>query len=343
MKLETSASDVSWVGIDVSKAHLDVYALHGQQRQQFSNDTQGIAELAAWLSALPQQVAVICEATGGYEQAMARHLHELGYPVSIVNPRPVRDLAKGLGKLAKTDALDAEMIARYGTVVQPAATVFASTVEEELKSWVSRRQQLVEMLTAEKNRRQQLRPGLAQDEVSEHIEWLKERIQAIDEKIQQLSESTSAWQERKVLLQSPKGIGPVISASFLVLLPELGQLSSKAIAALAGLAPYSRDSGNFRGRRRIWGGRATVRSLLYMATLSALRANPPIRAYYQHLLAKGKPKKVAIVACMRKFLVCLNAMVKRREPWCDEKVTAQWQSAAGLPPQKLPQHTEPPN
>lgn len=325
MTAQTPDSPMSWIGIDVSKAKLDVYDLSRQRGYQFSNDPEGIAALTTLVLA-QSNVAVVCEASGGYERAMALQLHQAGLPVSIVNPRPVRDLAKGLGKLAKTDTLDAEMIAQYGAITQPEATVFAAAHEEELKGWVTRRQQLVEILTAEKNRRHQLR-GPARDEVSEHIEWLQDRIKALDEKMQQLSESTQLWRERKALLQSPKGIGPVISASFLVLLPELGALDRKAIAALAGLAPYSRDSGTYRGRRRIWGGRAAVRSLLYMATLSALRSNPPIRAYYQHLLAQGKPKKVAIVACMRKFLVCLNAMVKRNEPWCDQKVTSLLQSA----------------
>lgn len=325
MNTQTQTKSLNWIGVDISKATLDVYDLSNQRAYEFKNDSDGINALGEYLLTL-SDIAVVCEATGGYERAMALRLHQLGIRVSIVNPRAVRDLAKGMGKLAKTDALDAQMIAKYGEVTEPAAIVFVSETEAELKSWVTRRQQLVEILTAEKNRRKQVR-GPARDEVSEHIDWLNERIKKIDEKIKQLSESTVEWRERKALLQSPKGIGPVISSSFLVLLPELGQLSGKAISALAGLAPFNRDSGNYRGRRRIWGGRAAVRSLMYMATLSALRANPPIRAYYQHLLKKGKPKKVAIVACMRKFLVCLNAMVKHNEPWCDEKVTTLFQTA----------------
>lgn len=325
MTSSATTKSFNWIGIDISQANLDVYDLSVERGYEFKNDADGISALAKQLLTL-SDVAVVCEATGGYEREMALHLAQLGIRVSIVNPRAVRDLAKGLGKLAKTDALDAQMIAKYGEVTEPAATVFASEAEEELKGWVKRRQQLVEILTAEKNRRKQVR-GPARDEVTEHIDWLKERIDKLDEKIKQLSESTLEWRERKSLLQSPKGIGPVISSSFLVLLPELGQLNRREIAALAGLAPYNRDSGNYRGRRRIWGGRAAVRSLMYMATLSALRSNPPIRAYYRHLLAKGKPKKVAIVACMRKFLICLNAMVKRNEPWCDQKVTTLFQSA----------------
>ena len=285
---------------------------------------------------------MVCESSGGDELEMARTLSQKGIWVSLVNPRPVRDLAKGMGKLAKTDAIDAQMIAKSGENVQPEATVFASEMEAELNGWVTRRQQLVEMLTAEKNRVKHL-SGPAKDEVEVHIDWLKERIQQLDDKIEALSISTTEWTERKTLLQSVKGIGPVISANLLVLLPELGQLNrgafaegmAKPNAALVGLAPYNRDSGNCRGRRHIWGGRLPkawqsqthVRSLLYMATLSTIRFNAPIRAFYEHLRAKGKLKKVAIVACMRKLLICLNAMVKANEPWDDSKVTARFTAA----------------
>lgn len=319
------ATPVNWVGIDVSKDKLDVYISVTKTACQFDNTEAGIEALVQQLRAL-SHVAVVCEASGGYELAMALCLDEAGIDVSIVNPRAVRDLAKGLGQLAKTDPIDARMTTRFGEITQPAPTVLASARERELKEWVTRRQQLVEMLTAEKNRRQQVR-GRAKDEVGEHIDWLEERIKQLDEKIKHLSESSKEWQDRKALLESTKGIGPLISSSFLVLLPELGQLSNQAIAALAGLAPYNHDSGRYRGRRRVWGGRARVRSLLYMAVLSAIRANPPIRAYYQHLLAKGKPKKVAIVACMRKLLVCLNAMVRHNQPWDDTKVTTCWQTS----------------
>ena len=316
----------NWIGIDVSKDKLDVYDLSAATYASYSNDTEGIEALAQTLLNRPHP-AIVCEATGGYEAAIALRLHQLGLPVSVVNPRPVRDLAGALSKLAKTDPIDAYVIARYGEVTQPAATVFASEVESELKQWVTRRQQLVEILSAEKNRRTLLVNGPARDEVAEHIEWLEEKIKQLDEKIEHISDSTPEWKERKAILRSPKGIGPLISASFLVLLPELGQLNRRQIASLVGLAPFNRDSGRFRGQRHIWGGRGAVRSLLYMATLSALKCNPPIRAFYQHLLAKGKVKKVAIIACMRKFLICLNAMVKRNEPWDDNKVTAFFQSA----------------
>lgn len=320
MNQSAPASHISWIGIDVSKDKLDVHCLSTGRHRQYQNDEDGISALSEMLLAMAHP-AVVCEATGGYESLMALRLHEAGLVISVVNPRPVRDLTKGFNQLAKTDAIDARMIALYGSIIKPPPTVFASAAEQELKRWVLRRGQLVEMMSAEKNRRKQL-TGPSKDEVSDHIDWLKKRIQQIDEKIKQLSESTAKWQATKAILQSAKGIGPVISSSLLVLLPELGTLERRKITALVGLAPFNRDSGCYQGKRTIWGGRASVRTLLYLATLSALRYNPPIRAYYEHLKAKGKCKKVAIVACMRKFLTCLNAMVKNSENWDDNRVTA---------------------
>ena len=321
----TELPSCQWIGVDISRDKLDVYDLSREHYQPYQNDAAGIAALCQSLLAHPHP-AVVCESTGGYELAMASKLNELGIAVSIVNPRPVKDLARALNKIAKTDAIDAYVLARYGEFAQPMATVFATQAEQQLKQWVVRRQQVVEMLSAEKNRRVLLR-GLAKDEVEEHIEWLEQKIRQLDQKIEELSNSTSEWRERKAILRSPKGIGAHISASFLILIPELGALNRRQIAALAGLAPYNRDSGRMSGRRHIWGGRGSVRSLMYLATLSALRSNPPIRAFYQHLLKKGKAKKVAIVACMRKFLICLNAMVRKNEPWDDDRVTAFFQSA----------------
>lgn len=296
MPTTVNAPPINWIGVDVSKDRLDVYDLSAETYTSYCNDTDGINALSQALLQRPH-LAVVCEATGGYEASMALRLDQLGLRVSVVNPRPVRDLAKALSKLAKTDPIDAYVIAKYGEVTEPAATVFASEVESELKQWVNRRQQLVEILSAEKNRRTLLVNGPARDEVSEHIDWLEEKIKKIDQKIETLSDSTPEWKDRKAILRSPKGIGPLISASFLVLLPELGQLNRRQIAALAGLAPFNRDSGRFRGQRHIWGGRGAVRSLMYMATLSALKSNPPIRAFYQQLLTRGKVKKVAIIAC----------------------------------------------
>lgn len=326
MTRPASATPVNWIGIDVSKDKLDVYDLSAETYSSYSNNAVGIEALSENLLTRPSS-AVVCEATGGYEAPMALRLHQHGIRVSVVNPRPVRDLARALSKLAKTDPIDAYVIAKYGEVTEPAATVFASEVQSELKQWVTRRQQLVEILSAEKNRRTLLVNGPARDEVSEHIDWLEKKIKQLDEKIATLSDSVSEWKARKAILRSPKGIGPLISASFLVLLPELGTLNRRQIAALVGVAPFNRDSGRFQGQRRIWGGRGAVRALLYMATLSALKCNPPIRAFYQQLLARGKAKKVAIIACMRKFVICLNAMVKKNEPWDDNKVTAFFQTS----------------
>lgn len=325
MKQSPLESKYTWIGIDVSKDKLDVYNRETKDLSEFSNDEEGIEALMGALSSHPQ-LAIICEATGGYEATMALELHRQGLRVSVVNPRPVRDFAKAMGSLAKTDALDAQMLAHYGSVKQPPATVFATETEQQLKDWITRRQQLVEILSAEKNRRAQLK-GVLRDEVNAHIDWLNERIEHLNEKIKTLSESNAQWQQRKALLQSPKGIGPVVSSGLLVLLPELGQLNRRQIAKLVGLAPFNRDSGRQRGKRKIWGGRASVRCLLYMATLCAIRFNPPIRAHYEHLIARGKLKKVAIVACMRKFLICLNAMVRTNTPWDNDKVTAVFKTA----------------
>ena len=315
-----------WVGVDVSKDHLDVYDQQSQSHERYGNHLAGVEALLQRFLALPG-VAFVCEASGGYETLMAQRLAQQRWPVSVVNPRQMRDFAKATGQLAKTDALDAALIARFGSLMQPAATVFASDLEQQLKDWVTRRQQLVESLSREKNRQQQLnstRPSPVQDDVAAHIDWLQQRIRQLDEKIQPLSEQSSQWREDKALLTSVKGIGPVISTSLLAYLPELGRLTSKQIAALAGLAPFNRDSGRYQGKRTTWGGRAMVRSMLYMATLVAVRHNPPLRAHYEHLLANGKLKKVALVACARKLLTCLNAMMKSRAPWQDKLVTAHF-------------------
>lgn len=319
MKAETDLQSWSWVGVDVSKDSLDVYFQISAETVRYENSSTGIAKLLERLQQ-DSSPAVVCEATGSYDNLMAKTLNAQGIRVSVVNPRPIRDLARGFNQLAKTDALDARMIAKYGELTTPPATVFASEQDEELKAWVTRRTQLVEMLSAEKNRRGLLK-GPAKEEVNEHVDWLKERIGKLDKKIKELCESKVEWRERQALLESVKGIGPVISSSLLVLLPELGHLNRGKIAALVGLAPFNRDSGRYRGKRQIWGGRASVRTSLYLATLSAIRYNPPIRAYYQHLLGKGKARKVALVACARKMLLCLNSMMKANQPWQDDKVT----------------------
>lgn len=325
MKRATDEPTRSWIGIDVSQTTLAVYNLAQKHYREYPNDEAGVSQLAAAIAKCAHP-AIVCEATGGYEFAAALALHQQGYLVSIVNPTPIRSFAKALGKLAKTDAIDAQVIARYGELRQPKATVFASQAERELKSWVTRRTQLVEMLSAEKNRRGQVK-GPTRDAIETHIDWLTEQIKQLDEKIKHLSELSAPQREHKAILESVKGIGATISASLMALLPELGKLNRRQITALVGLAPYNRDSGCYRGQRHIYGGRASVRSLLYLAAMSARRYNPPIRAYYEQLVARGKPKKVALIACARKLLICLNAMVKANQPWQDDKVTAVFKPA----------------
>ena len=311
-----------WVGVDVSKDTLSVYYSLTSHSDEYANNSEGIAHFQQQLSSLTN-IAVVCEATGGYELMMALSLAQQGIRVSIVNPRPVRDLAKGLGQLAKTDAIDARMIAKYGAVVEPEVTHFAHAAERELKAWLTRRQQLVEMLSAEKNRRHQTR-GQTRDAIDEHIDWLRERIHEIDHKLQELSKSCETVRRAQQLLLTVKGIGPLISVSLPLLLPELGKLNRRKIAALVGLAPFNRDSGRWQGKRCIWGGRASVRHLLYLATMTAIRCDPAIQAYYQQLLSRGKQKKVAMIACMRKLLVCLNAMLRTNQPWQHGKVTVHF-------------------
>lgn len=324
--MSTSEVAYRWLGIDVSKDTLDVYDPNQPSSTRYENDSEGVGQL--WQALQDRSDwAVVCEASGGYETLMATTLAAHGCRVSVVNPRQVRDFAKASGILAKTDAIDARVIARFGRLLQPPATVFASEAAQQLQDWLRRRSHLVEILSGEKNRRQQLQGRnkvLLTDDVEAHIEWLKDRIAQLDEKIEQLSQQQSQWREDKALLTSVKGIGPVVSTTLLADLPELGQLNSKQIAALVGLAPFNRDSGRYQGKRTTWGGRATVRSALYLATLVAVRHNSPMRTLYQHLLDQGKEKKVALIACARKLLTCLNAMLKSRTPWQDELVTARY-------------------
>ena len=315
-----------WIGIDVSKGQLDVYISSTGKNAQYKNTTAGIETLIRDLSVL-ESVAVVCEASGHYEHQLVTLLCEAAIRVSRVNARHVHHFGKALGYLAKTDRLDAQVLAHYGKAIEPPPTVLASANTQELKAWTTRRRQWVEMLSTEKNRRAQLPEGPIKTNVDTSIEWLEQQIKHIDEKIKQLSQANAIWRETQALLTSVKGIGPVVATGLLSDLPELGTLSHRTISALVGLAPFNRDSGKSKGKRRIWGGRASVRTLLYMATMVAVRWNPPIKAYYEHLRAKGKLKKVALVACAHKLLICLNAMLRNRQPWDDAKVTAVFNPA----------------
>ncbi len=305
------------VGIDVSKGTLDVQVRPTDARWTVANDDAGIRALVAQLqTAAPAQIVI--EATGGYELAIVSALAAAGLPVIVVNPRAVRDFARATGQLAKTDQLDAGILARFAEQVQPEIRPLADAEQQELDALLTRRRQLIEMLTAEKNRLQQVfvaRGSRVKKSLTAHIAYLTRELGRAETDLAALVRQSPIWRERDDLLQSAPGVGPVLSLTILAALPELGRLDRKAIAALVGVAPLNRDSGLFRGKRMIHGGRAPVRTALYMGALVATRHNPVIKAFYQRLLAAGKPKKVALTACMRKLLIILNAMVRQQAPW----------------------------
>lgn len=306
-----------WVGVDVAKATLDVHIRPTGDQWSAANDEAGIQELVKRVRAAdPEQIVI--EATGGYELAVVGALGAAALPVVVVNPRQVRDFAKATGRLAKTDQLDAAILARFAEQVQPEARPLTTAAQQELAALLTRRRQLIEMLTAEKYRyAQALGPGATRvrKRVQAHLDFLARELGIVDEDLGTLVRESPVWRERDDLLRSAPGVGPVLSVTMLAALPELGTIDRKAIAALVGVAPLNRDSGQLRGRRMVYGGRAPVRAVLYMATLAAIRHNPPIRTFYERLVAAGKPKKVALTACMRKLLVILNAMARQGTPW----------------------------
>lgn len=298
------------VGIDIAKARLDVYVSATEKAESYPHTPAGREQLLADLRA-QQPALIVLEATGGLERLLVAELAAVELPVVVVNPRQVRDFAKATGRLAKTDALDARVLAEFGAAVKPALRAIPDEATQELAELLARRRQLVDMLVAERVRLQQAIGKTLRRDLKAHIEWLEKRVHNSDDGLRQAVENSPVWQAKYDLLREVKGIGPVASVTLLALLPELGQLDRKRIAALVGVAPYNCDSGTHKGRRRIWGGRAEVRRVLYMATLSALRGkNPPLLELYTRLKAAGKQSKVAIVACMRKLLVILNAMMR---------------------------------
>jgi|TARA_Y100000310_G_scaffold121569_1_gene120335 transposase len=302
-----------YVGIDVSSAHLDVAVRPTGEGWQITHDAQGIVALVERLRVLVP-ILVVLEATGGMELALTGELAAAGLPVVVVNPRQVRDFAKATGKLAKTDTIDAHVLAHFAGAVQPALRPLPDASAQELRTLLARRRQLVEMLTAEKNRlraaTRRIRP-----QIQEHIHWLQRQLEDMDEDLGRTLRESPVWREKEDLLRSVPGVGPVLSLTLLADLPELGTLGRRQIAALVGVAPLNRDSGTLRGKRTVWGGRAHVRASLYMATLVATRFNPVISAFYQRLCSTGKAKKVALTACMRKLLTILNAMIKHHRLW----------------------------
>jgi transposase len=304
----------TYVGIDVAKEHLDLAVAGETSSERFAYTADGLKRLLARLRPLaaPQ---VIVEATGGLEVRLMSELWAAQLPVARINPKRVREFAKASGRLAKTDRLDAQLLAQFGVALQPAATPLPSEQGQVLADWVSRRRQLVEMRSMEQNRLASAATAL-QPSLRKHIAWLDAEIATLENDIDDFIQGTPEWAAKDVLLQSAPGIGALTARTLLADMPELGTIDRKKIAALVGVAPYSRDSGHSHGKRFIHGGRRSVRSALYMATLSATRFNTTIRTFYHHLLQAGKAKKVALVACMRKLLTMLNAMLRDNRPWC---------------------------
>ena len=306
--------DAMYVGIDVAKAQLDVAIDGSSARTQVANDDRGILQLVQHWQRTPPTLVVV-EATGGYELAVVGALGASGIPVVVVNPRQVRDFARATGQLAKTDRIDAQVLARFAARVQPEVRPLATETQTALEAVVSRRRQLREMLTAEQTRLALPGPRAVRQSLRKHIAYLEREVHATDHDLGELIKASPVWREADDLLQSVPGIGDVTARTLIAGLPELGTLDRRAIAKLVGIAPLNHDSGQLRGRRAIWGGRAEIRHVLYMAALVAARRNPVIRAFYQRLRQAGKPAKVALVACMRKLLTILNTILKTKRPW----------------------------
>ena len=302
-----------FIGIDVSKEKLDVAVRPMGEFMSFSNNEDGISCVVDFVKSFFPSLVVL-EATGGLETAAVGMLADKGLPVVVINPRQVRDFAKATGKLAKTDAIDAHLIARFGEAVRPELRLLKDQEAQKLTALITRRRQIVEMITAEKNRLNTA-PKWTSKDIQTNISWLEKCLKKVDKDLKNLLKKSPVWREKDEILQSTPGVGPVLSMTLLSGLPELGNLNRKEIAALVGVAPLNRDSGLFRGKRMIWGGRANIRSVLYMSATCAMRFNPTIRIFYERLRLAGKLHKVAITACMRKLLVILNTMIKNRTYW----------------------------
>ena len=305
--------DKIFVGIDVSKTSLDVAITSQKEIKSFSNNESGIGQIVTYLKK-HNPVLTVMEATGNLERFLAASLVEANLPAVVVNPRQVRDFARAKGILAKTDSLDARILAEFGREIQPEIRPFPDKQTEQIKAILARRQQIIEMVTMENNRLGKADTRVLPS-IQNHLNWLKQELKDIDQDLNDKIGQSPIWREKDNLLKSVPGVGPVLSMTLLGALPELGTLNRKQIAALAGVAPFNRDSGKYRGKRAIKGGRSQVRAALYMAALVATRFNPVIRSYYQHLLVLGKLKKIALVACMRKLLTILNAILRDHRAW----------------------------
>ena len=304
------------VGIDVSKAQLDTAFGAEAEVVGLANDAAGISQLLERLEALRPSL-VVMEASGGYETAAATAIAAAGWRLAVVNPRQVRDFARATGRLAKTDRIDARILSVFGKAIEPQVTSLPDEEAQALQALLLRRQQLVTMRGQESQRLEHAQSVMRKN-IKKHIDWLDQEIDKLDVDLTAGLRKSPAWRAKDELLRSFKGVGRITSGTLLVALPELGRLDRRKIAALVGLAPFNRDSGAMRGRRSIYGGRARIRTLLYMAATTAIRCNPVIRAFYERLKSRGKPHKVALVACMRKMLTILNAMVRESTPWTPE-------------------------
>lgn len=303
----------NWLGIDVSGKTLEIFIRPTGKTLKVANSPAGITRLVTELLTI-EPALIVVEATANWHVPLVSVLSEAGLPVAVINPRQARNFARATGQLAKTDLIDARVLAHFAEAIRPPVRNLPDGPTRELAEWVQRRHQIVEMLTAERNRLRAML-GSAKRDIEEHIEWLEKRLDRLDSELEGLIARDPLWKELSTLLSSVPGIGPVVSATLIANLPELGSLSHKQIAALVGVAPLNRDSGQTRGHRTTWGGRAPVRAVLYMACVVGVRFNPVIRAFYQRLRNAGKPTKVALVACAHKLLVFINAMVKAKTPW----------------------------
>jgi transposase len=302
-----------FVGIDISKMTLDVDIYPTSEPRRFLNDEGSREELCEWLKTRTPTL-IVMEATGGLEIPVAGLLAAAGLPVAVINPRQARDFAKAIGVLAKTDAVDAIVLARFAQAVRPAVRALKSEEAQELEAVLTRRRQIVEMITAERNRQTKAQARIAK-QIKGHIAWMEKRLDEANDDLDRLIRKSPIWQHKSELLTSVPGVGRVVATTLLAELPELGSLNRREIGALVGVCPFNRDSGGRRGKRLIWGGRSSVRAALYMATLCATRFNPIIKAFYRRLVDAGKHKKVAIVACMRKLLVTMNVMIRTDTSW----------------------------
>ena len=312
--MSTTTTVERYAGVDVSKARLDVAVRPTGERYSLANEPEGIDALVGGLEEAGPELVVL-EATGGFERPAAAALAASGIAVAVVNPRQARDFAKATGTLAKTDKIDAYVLARFAEALKPEPRTLPGEEALLLGEILGRRRQLIGMLVAENNRLSAIVSAPVKRRIRAHMRWLEKELSRTDLELEEILEASPVWRENEALLRSVPGVGPTLARTLLAELPELGTITHKRLSALVGVAPFNRDSGRIRGKREVWGGRARVRTALYMSAMVASKHNPLIREFYERLVEAGKPKKVALVACMRKLLAILNAMMRDRRPW----------------------------